>query len=50
MWVNLDTGETDIASTHDASTFRPQLSVDAKWLVYGAVRGNTTGCVLESRV
>jgi len=43
MWVNLDTGETDIASTHDASTFRPQLSVDAKWLVYGAVRGNTTG-------
>ena len=48
MTVDLRTGETESVSSHHAPAFKPQLSHDAKWLAYGAVRANTTGLRLRN--
>lgn len=48
MRVNLDSGHIEPVSYHSAPAFKPVLSNDGKWLVYGALRDNKTGLRLRN--
>lgn len=48
MRVNLYSGRTDTISNLSVPAFKPQLSSDDKWLVYGALNGNKTGLRLRN--
>lgn len=48
MKVNLRSGSAEAISDRSTPTFKPQLSSDGKWLVYGALHNNKTGLLLRN--